>query len=114
MEKFKLPFLDYEYAKYLKEKYYELLKVNSADFADIKLSKLNLSVRSINVLNNMSLYTVEDILNFYPFQLARFQGCGKKTFNEINICLLKFLKVENQFEQIIITLDGNESLYLFF
>ena len=53
MEKLKSLFLDYKYAKNTNEKYYDIFDVDSTDFAQIKLSELNLSVRATNILNNM-------------------------------------------------------------
>ena len=114
MEKLKSLFLDYKYAKNTNEKYYDIFDVDSTDFAQIKLSELNLSVRATNILNNMSLYTLEDILNFYPSKIACFEGCGRKTFKEINIALLKLLKGKEKIKQIKDAIDECEKVYNYF
>lgn len=114
MEKIKLLFYDYEYIKNTKDKYCEIFNVNSSDYTDISASNLKLSVRATNILNNMSLNTIEDILNISPSQFFHFSYCGKKTFKEINSSLLNFLKLNKEFEKTQSFIKEQEELFLFF
>ncbi len=69
--------------KFYIENHEILKKYYIYNIAQLPIQRLNLSKRIKNGLTDSGLITVEDLLNYSPFDIARTPGLGKKSLNEI-------------------------------